>query len=85
MMDRIIEMVVSPTGETALPTKGFTGGDCQQASKRLETAFGTNHKDQLQWVHGRITVVMGQNLHFTGLLYFHPSMGPRSDDRGYGA
>jgi Protein of unknown function (DUF2997) len=46
-MPRIIEVTVTPTGETTIQTKGFTGGDCLQASKYLEQALGvvaTDHK-----------------------------------------
>ena len=38
-MPRIIEVIVSPTGETTIHTKGFVGGDCLEASKFLESAF----------------------------------------------
>lgn len=38
---RIIEVTVSPKGETTVQTKGYTGGDCLQASKFLEQALGT--------------------------------------------
>jgi hypothetical protein len=40
MTPRIIEVVVSPKGETTLQTKGFAGGECRQASKFLEDALG---------------------------------------------
>lgn len=40
-MSRTIEVIVSPTGETRLQTKGYAGNDCQQASKFLEDALGT--------------------------------------------
>lgn len=46
-MPRIIEVTVSPTGETTIQTRGFAGGDCLQASKFLEQALGvaaTDHK-----------------------------------------
>src|SRR5260370_1186975 len=36
----------------------------------------------LQWVHGQITVVM-DNVRQTPARYRCPSMGPRSDNRGY--
>ena len=39
-MPRIIEVVVSPTGETSLQTKGYVGGECLQASRWLEEALG---------------------------------------------
>src|SRR2546423_359505 len=37
---------------------------------------------KLQWVHGRMTVVMPPNLS-DATEHGHASMGPRSDDRGY--
>src|SRR6266850_1284097 len=38
-MARIIEVVVSPTGETTVQTKGYAGSDCLQASRFLEEAL----------------------------------------------
>ena len=40
MNRRIIEIVVSPKGETIIRTKGYAGPDCLQASKFLEQALG---------------------------------------------
>ena len=40
MTQRIIEVTVSPTGETVVQTKGYGGGDCRRASKFLEEALG---------------------------------------------
>jgi hypothetical protein len=37
---KVIEVVVSPKGETTVQTKGFAGPECQQASKWIETALG---------------------------------------------
>lgn len=39
-MARIIEVVVTPNGETTIETKGYAGGECLQASKFLEQALG---------------------------------------------
>ena len=39
-MPRVIEVVVSPTGEATVQTKGYAGADCLQASKFLEQALG---------------------------------------------
>ena len=39
-MTRIIEVVVSPTGEATIQTKGYQGSDCLQASKFLEQSLG---------------------------------------------
>jgi hypothetical protein len=40
-MSRVIEITVSPTGETTVQTKGYVGTDCLQASRFLEQALGT--------------------------------------------
>jgi hypothetical protein len=45
-MARVIEVTVSPTGETSIQTKGYTGGACLQASKFLEQALGTPNSDR---------------------------------------
>jgi hypothetical protein len=45
-MARIIQVVVSPTGETTVQTKGYQGGDCLQASQWLEKALGITTTDQ---------------------------------------
>ena len=39
-MIKTIEIIISPTGQTRLETKGFTGTTCQGASKFLEQALG---------------------------------------------
>jgi hypothetical protein len=44
-MTRIIEVTVSPKGETSVQTKGFSGGSCTQASKWLESALGVTTTD----------------------------------------
>jgi len=36
----IIEIIVSPTGQTRLETKGFAGASCRAASAFLEEALG---------------------------------------------
>ena len=45
-MTRIIEVVVSPKGETTVQTKGYTGSDCLGASKFLEQALGITTQHQ---------------------------------------
>jgi hypothetical protein len=42
---RIIEVIVSPQGETTVQTKGFVGAECLQASKWLEQALGITASD----------------------------------------
>jgi hypothetical protein len=39
-LNKIIEIIVSPNGETKLETKGFAGASCQDASRFLEQALG---------------------------------------------
>jgi hypothetical protein len=46
-MPRIIEVVVSPAGETTIQTKGYTGADCLQASRFLEQALGVTTADRM--------------------------------------
>jgi hypothetical protein len=45
-MPRIIEVTVSPAGETKVQTKGFAASDCLEASRFLETALGVAGSDQ---------------------------------------
>jgi len=45
-MARVIEVVVSPKGETTVQTKGYAGDDCLQASKFLEQALGAASADR---------------------------------------
>lgn len=45
-MPRIIEVLVSPKGDTTVQTKGYTGSDCLQASKFLEQALGIAGNDR---------------------------------------
>jgi Protein of unknown function (DUF2997) len=39
-MSRVIEVIVSPQGETTIQTKGYAGATCRQASKFLEQSLG---------------------------------------------
>jgi Protein of unknown function (DUF2997) len=45
-MPRLIEVIVSPQGEATVQTKGYTGGDCLQASKFLEESLGIAAADR---------------------------------------
>ena len=38
---RTIEIIIAPTGELRLETKGFAGTKCQEASRLLEAALGS--------------------------------------------
>lgn len=46
-MNKIIEIIVSPTGETRLETKGFSGEECKEASKFVEQALGNRQRERL--------------------------------------
>ncbi|MCY2994199.1 MAG: DUF2997 domain-containing protein [Planctomycetota bacterium] len=46
-MSKIIEIIVSPKGETTVTTKGFAGSSCREASKFLEQALGQQTSEQL--------------------------------------
>ncbi len=44
---KIIEITVSPRGETKVETKGFTGGACREASRFVEQALGARTAEAL--------------------------------------
>ncbi len=48
MTNRVIEVIVTPTGETKIETKGFTGSSCKSASAFLEAALGSKTSEQLK-------------------------------------
>ena len=39
-MTRVIEITISPAGQTSVQTKGFAGASCRDASRHLEAASG---------------------------------------------
>ena len=47
-MTRIIEIIVSPTGQTKIETKGFAGSSCRDASRFIEEALGQRTGEQLK-------------------------------------
>ncbi len=46
-MNRVIEIIVSPQGQTRLQTKGYSGSSCREASRFLEQALGQGSGEQL--------------------------------------
>ncbi|MFN3151503.1 DUF2997 domain-containing protein [Bremerella sp.] len=44
---KIIEIIVSPTGQTRLETRGFQGSECREASRFLEAALGEQTSETL--------------------------------------
>ena len=37
---KVIEVTVTPAGETTVQTKGFTGAECREAGRFVEQALG---------------------------------------------
>lgn len=46
MSMKLIEIVISPAGETQLQTQGFQGSQCKAASAALEKALGLVTQEQ---------------------------------------
>ena len=46
-MKKVIEITISPIGETKVETKGFSGGECRDASRFVEQALGQRTAEQL--------------------------------------
>ena len=46
-MNKTIEIIVSPKGETTVTTKGFAGSSCRDASKFIEQALGQRIDERL--------------------------------------
>ncbi len=44
---KILEIVISPTGQATVQTKGFVGATCREASQFLEQALGRRTTEQL--------------------------------------
>ena len=44
---KIIEIIVDPLVRTKVETKGFTGGECREASRFVEQALGTRLTEAL--------------------------------------
>jgi hypothetical protein len=45
-MNQTIEIIVSPTGQTRISTRGYSGPTCKEATRALEQALGLVEKDQ---------------------------------------
>ena len=46
-MSNTIEIIVTPTGQTQVQTKGFVGSECRQASQLIEQALGKRTQEVL--------------------------------------
>lgn len=44
---KTIEIVIDPKGQSKIETKGFTGGECRQASAFLELALGMRQSETM--------------------------------------
>lgn len=47
-MNKTIEIIVAPNGQTRVETKGFVGGDCREASQFIERAMGKQTDELLK-------------------------------------
>ncbi len=59
---RLIEITVSPTGETTVQTRGYAGDECLQASRFLEQALGVvaNDRKTVEFFHTESTRLTNQ-------------------------
>ena len=46
-MMKVIEVIVSPDGQSRVATKGFSGSECREASQFVEQALGQKLQEQL--------------------------------------
>jgi hypothetical protein len=46
-MSKIIEIIVSTTGETTVQTKGYVGPSCRDAGRFIEQGLGQRTAEQL--------------------------------------
>ena len=44
---KVIRVIVGPKGETRVERKGFSGGECREASRFIEQALGQPVSEQL--------------------------------------
>jgi hypothetical protein len=44
---RIVEVTVDTRGQSKVETRGFTGGECREASKFIEQALGQRTDEKL--------------------------------------
>jgi Protein of unknown function (DUF2997) len=44
---KTIEITVTPTGQTTIETKGFSGAECRQASQFIEAALGNRIQERM--------------------------------------
>jgi hypothetical protein len=61
-MNKIIEVIVSPKGETRIETKGFQGTECRLASQFVEVALGKRTAEQLTADFFQLDEQVGEDL-----------------------
>ena len=44
---KTIQIIITPRGETQVTTYGFSGPECQEASRFIEKALGTKVRERL--------------------------------------
>jgi len=44
---KVIELTITPDGQTRVETKGFHGSECREASRLIEQALGRRTAEQL--------------------------------------
>ncbi len=55
-MNKTIEIIVKPDGQSVVETKGFTGASCRDASRFIEQALGQRESEQLTGeFHGAVS------------------------------
>jgi hypothetical protein len=47
-LNKTIEIIVAPNGQSRVETKGFVGSECRQASLFIEQALGQRASEQLK-------------------------------------
>jgi len=47
-LNKTIEIIVAPNGQSRVETKGFTGSECRQASQFIERALGQQTNELLK-------------------------------------
>jgi hypothetical protein len=48
---KTIEITVDPKGQSQVETKGFTGGECREASRFVEQALGRSSRPVFDATH----------------------------------
>jgi Protein of unknown function (DUF2997) len=46
-VNKTIEITVDPKGQVRVETKGFSGGECREASRFVEQALGTRSAETI--------------------------------------